>query len=115
MSDELEYAKIMKKAHGVVRTVDADWDGTASDWFALTAGAPIKGLMFKDLVTGDLTIHVSDTAAGTDAYLLGVAEDMTGAVDERAYFVPELAPFKFARITSTGTQANGIIKIIESA
>ncbi len=115
MSDEVTYAKPIKKASTGPRTVDPDWDGTASIWFSLNLGLPIKGLMFKDLVVGDLTIHVSDTINGTDAYLLGVAEDLTGKLDEVAIFVPELAPFRYARITSTGTQVNGVIQLIESA
>lgn len=113
--NDVTYIKPVKKTSSGYQTVDADWDGTSSDWFEMNPELPIKGFLFKGLVTGDLTFHVSDTAAGTDAYLLGIAEDLTGKVNEVAIFLPEAAPFRYGRWTSTGTQVNGVIKMIESS
>ena len=115
MSGDLDYADKIKKAHSLIKLVDSDWDGATSEWFSLDRGAPIKGFLLRDLVSGDLTMQVSEKSDGADFYELSIAEDLTSKSGDLAVFVPELAPFPYARWKSTGTQLNGVVNLFESA
>jgi hypothetical protein len=114
MADD-PYIKSIRKDHVVATDADADWDGTSSEWFALDGTHPIKGLLITSLAAGDLTIQVSDTSAGTTAYELGVAESLVAKSGSVAIFVPELAPFTYARVTSTASQTDVTIRLVRTS
>jgi len=105
----------ISKSYADERDGDADWDGVASEWFQLNRGKPIKGVLLKDIVAGDITVEVSDVEAGTVQYTLGISEDLTSKSGDLAFFIPELAPFTWCRFISTGTQVDGGIKIVETS
>lgn len=100
--------------------LQADFDGTESDWMDTGGDHPVKVLKLTGLdTTPTLTFEVADDDQGTnaadvygsDGSILSIAVSGTSF----ARFMTELSAARFIRITASAAQTDVLIQLLRSS